>query len=309
MVAAKNNMKRKNNANNSGPKRFNKQGAGNQNQRRPPAGFRPQFPGQFQQNPIPNPGYVDFNEPVAAPPPQQMRQNNGPRKNFQNKQQGMKQGNGNFKNGGRQQRGNFGGGPPMRRPMPPPPHAAFGPMPMHDAHPMPPMPGFAARPFPGGDPNFRRPFFPPRPIPQMHRRMPPHMAMGPMPPFLPPMGGPMRHGRPMPAIPIPPRRRSGAIQKPINNKNVKKGVKPAAQNPKKKPNKTHGPTYPLDKPWVSVEIKEAHAKKIDIENRLKGNRNDELFAEYKKQRDLFVALYDAAKLEHIGKNKKEVNQT
>lgn len=270
MVAAKNNGKRKNNAN--GPKRFNKQ---MNNQRRPPFGAN-QFQ-QFQQNPIPNPGYQDFNEPAAPPQMQNPRPiGNMGRKNPQNKKipPGKRQ---NFNMTLRSMPGpNF----VPRRAMPPP----F--MPPMNA-PIPPP-----RPFPG---EFR-PFFPPAPM----RR--------PVPPFIPPMGPMPRPNALMVMPPMRPRRRPGAISKPGPGGNPNKNKKAKNAPTRKKGNNKHQPPqYPLDKPWVTEEMKEVHAKKTDLENRLKGVRNDELFAEFKKQRDIFVKLYDEAKLEYIGKNKKEVN--
>lgn len=60
--------------------------------------------------------------------------------------------------------------------------------------------------------------------------------------------------------------------------------------------------YPLDKPWVTEEIKAEHDKKCELAERLKGNKDDALFAQFKEQRDKFVKMYDAARLEFIGKH-------
>lgn len=60
--------------------------------------------------------------------------------------------------------------------------------------------------------------------------------------------------------------------------------------------------YQLNKPWVTDEIKAAHEKKVELANQLKGNKNDELFAEFKAKRDEFVKMYDAARTEY-NKNK------
>jgi len=57
--------------------------------------------------------------------------------------------------------------------------------------------------------------------------------------------------------------------------------------------------YPIEKPWVTDEIRSEHDKKVDIENRLKGHKDDELFAQYKGQRDKFVSLYEAAREEYL----------
>lgn len=62
--------------------------------------------------------------------------------------------------------------------------------------------------------------------------------------------------------------------------------------------------YQISKPWVTDEIKAAHEKKVELANKLKGNKNDELFAEFKTKRDEFVKLYDAARQEY---NKNKVN--
>lgn len=83
-----------------------------------------------------------------------------------------------------------------------------------------------------------------------------------------------------------------------------KGPKPG---PGKKGAKSKEPAkpreeYPLDQPWVTEEIKAEHDKKVHLADRLKGNRDDALFAQFKEQRDKFVKMYDAAKLEFIGKH-------
>lgn len=132
--------------------------------------------------------------------------------------------------------------------------------------------------------------------------------------MLPPRGvglpGQKRHGKivghpgkliPGPNGPIPrrvPPIANGKILKPKQKLPIKK----AAKRPHPNANK-----YVLEKPWVNDEIKEAHDKKVDLENQLKGKKNDEIFAEFKVQRDKFVALYDAAKAEYIAKKTAEVN--
>ncbi|XP_053659609.1 DNA-binding protein K10 [Anopheles marshallii] len=60
--------------------------------------------------------------------------------------------------------------------------------------------------------------------------------------------------------------------------------------------------YPLDKPWVTQDIKAEHDRKAELANRLKGHRDDVLFAQFKEQRDKFVKMYEAARLEYIGKH-------
>lgn len=152
----------------------------------------------------------------------------------------------------------------------------------------------------------------PGPMSMMPRPMPPMPPMrGPM---LNPMGRmmppPMRgrpDGPPMRRNPngkLPPGRMGkgpkGAVPRvaPTNGKIAKtigKKIKPkVAAKPKE--------DYPLDKPWVTEEIKAEHQKKVDLAERLKGNKDDVLFAQFKEQRDKFVKMYDAARLEFIGKH-------
>lgn len=73
---------------------------------------------------------------------------------------------------------------------------------------------------------------------------------------------------------------------------------------KVKGRRNQGDRYQINKPWVTDEIKAAHEKKVELANKLKGNKNDELFAEFKTKRDEFVKLYDAARQEY---NKNKVN--
>lgn len=163
--------------------------------------------------------------------------------------------------------------------------------------------------FAPGPQNFPGPSFPP-------------LGMSPMGP----RGHMMPRGRPIPppiAGPnMPPFRNNGNAggrgpirRKPgqqSNNrrsnmkggKNKKKGNQKGNQKGKKQ--LTNAEKYPLDKPWVNDEIKAAHDKKVELANQLKGKKNDELFAEFKKQRDAFVTLYEAARTEHNAKNKPEV---
>lgn len=147
--------------------------------------------------------------------------------------------------------------------------------------------------------GFQPPMMPPMP---MRPPMPP-MGMGvqpPPPPF-------MRRNGPMPPIPpmIPPRMippapfiAGGKIKKNklSPNKKVTKGKGSTVKTLKNLINQ-----YPIDKPWVTSEIREEHDKKVDIENRLKGNKDDELFAQFKVQRDKFVAMYEAAREEYLKK--------
>lgn len=91
-----------------------------------------------------------------------------------------------------------------------------------------------------------------------------------------------------------------------NLKGVRKGQQKGQKNLKNGGRKVKGrrnqDRYQLNKPWVTDEIKAAHEKKVELANQLKGNKNDELFAEFKTKRDEFVKLYDAARTEY-NKNK------
>lgn len=88
-----------------------------------------------------------------------------------------------------------------------------------------------------------------------------------------------------------------------NLKGGQKGQK-VVKGRKLKGRRNQGDRYPINKPWVTDEIKAAHEKKVELANKLKGNKNDELFAEFKTKRDEFVKLYDAARQEY---NKNKVN--
>lgn len=90
----------------------------------------------------------------------------------------------------------------------------------------------------------------------------------------------------------------GNVKGQKGQKGPVKGRKPV------KGRRNQGDRYPINKPWVNDEIKAAHEKKIELANKLKGNKNDELFAEFKTKRDEFVKLYDAARQEY---NKNKVN--
>lgn len=89
-----------------------------------------------------------------------------------------------------------------------------------------------------------------------------------------------------------------------NLKNQKGQPQKGAKGRKIKGRRNQGDRYQINKPWVTDEIKAAHEKKVELANQLKGNKNDELFAEFKAKRDEFVKLYDAARQEY---NKKKVN--
>lgn len=328
MVARQGNMKRKNG---------NKPG----NVRRFKQGFQGGFKQQMQQpqqrngrngvanvgamfNPnqmMDNPGYMDFNEPTIRPPPIQKPQNKPMNLPMGNKVNNIGV-NGGLKNRGRRQNNprnvpnnvvnpRFG---PGRNNMPPPgnyngigPVAPFrgGPLPARML-PMPPPMGI--RP---GDFDYPPQFFPqrfgPGPIPP-----PPIGMMGPpigrplgprRPPIPPAVGGPI----------IPPFRGNGAGPKLGKNnrlnkrRRIKVGQKQIKVDRKAPKKVSNVDKYPLDKPWVNDEVKAAHDKKVELANGLKGKKDDQLFAEFKTQRDKFINLYDAAQLEYIGKHKEQVN--
>lgn len=91
--------------------------------------------------------------------------------------------------------------------------------------------------------------------------------------------------------------------KGVRNAKPQKGQPKNLKNGRKiKGRRNQGDRYQLTKPWVTDEIKAAHEKKVELANKLKGNKNDELFAEFKVKRDEFVKLYDAARTEY-NKNK------
>ncbi|XP_001843093.2 DNA-binding protein K10 isoform X2 [Culex quinquefasciatus] len=193
-----------------------------------------------------------------------------------------------FPMGGRRNGGPFG---------PPPPHFRVPPMGMRGMRGGPMMP----------PPNGR---FGPGPMPMM-----PPRPMMPMPPM---RGGPMNWGGPNNWNGPPMRRNPNGKLPPGGGRPGKVGPKGAAaaavrngKGPKvglgKKGTKSKEPAkpreeYPLDQPWVTDEIKAEHDKKVQLADRLKGNRDDALFAQFKEQRDKFVKMYDAAKLEFIGKH-------
>lgn len=283
----------------------------------------------FNTNQIPSNGYLDFTEPtgnnatnntnakqfknnntsnnVAAngnnnKNRMQRRNNNGQRvqggmtnnnnmnggNRWGNNNRGQSMGNNNRNNnmnnnmrqGGNMMHGGQFNGPPRMHPMGP-----MGPMGM-----LPPLPP----PMPIHNMNGR---FPPRPLmpPPLGMglgpiRRPPNFRMGPFPNnrgmmprnFAP--GGPMRRNKVAGGVVNKNNRRNGATAQP-NEKNRKKNqVKNGKMN-----------KYAMGKPWVNDEVKEAHQMKTDLENQLKGKKNDEIFAKFKEQHDKFVSLYDAAK--------------
>ncbi|XP_022219057.1 DNA-binding protein K10 [Drosophila obscura] len=175
------------------------------------------------------------------------------------------------------------GGPMPMPPFPPMPYPPQMVPPMAMRCPMPPMGG------PPPPPHFMR---------HNGRGAPMHMMgghpmhlMGPrMPPRGMVPGGPFGGGMNMNGGP-----NGGRIKKPnpVLIKQVVKG-KSTIKTLKNMVNQ-----YPLDKPWVTEQIRGEHDKKVDIENRLKGNKDDELFAQFKLQRDKFVELYEGAREDYL----------
>lgn len=306
-----------------------------------PGNFNPMM---FNCSQIPdNPGYLDFNNP--SPPVvgsgggnglgqmQQKKKNNKnrpkgkPQTHFQQppvNTQAQQNGSGNWnKNKGVQFQGpnnttnnrfnggNVGGPRNFNNGAPIPPNGPnrgrrmgpTGPVPRGNVS-MPPMPP------PHG---FQPPMIPPMP-PMGRGPMPPPMGIQPPPPFL------RRSGRigPIPPIPppippmIPPR--MPRVMPPVPFTNVGKIKKPNTKLLKKvvkgkstiKTLKNLVNQYPIEKPWVTEEIRAEYDKKVDIENRLKGNKNDDLFAQFKVQRDKFVSMYETAREEYLKKEAEAV---
>lgn len=177
---------------------------------------------------------------------------------------------------------------------------------MHLMGPIPPPMGMLPPMPPPLPPHMAGRFGPPRPLipPPMARNMPPmgpmrrppHMRMGPMPlrKAIRPIPGPLRRGGGGKGVHKNgnnQNQRRGTIANQKNLKNRRKGQQKGGA---KKTNQIID-KYPLSKPWVNDEIKAAHQAKVDLENQLKGKKNDEIFAQFKVQRDKFVSLYDAAK--------------
>lgn len=201
----------------------------------------------------------------------------------------------------------MGGGRRNGPPLPPPPHFRVPPMGMRGMRGGPMMPP----PPPNG--RFGGPPMGPGPMGLMPRPMPP------MPPMRGPMMNPMGRMMPPPLRgrpDVPPMRRIPNGKLPSGGR-VGKGLKGAPRGAlpngkalkppigkKIKPKVPVKPKeeYPLDKPWVTEEIKAEHDKKCELAERLKGNKDDALFAQFKEQRDKFVKMYDAARLEFIGKH-------
>lgn len=184
---------------------------------------------------------------------------------------------------------------------------------MHAMGPMPPMPPMGMLPplqMMNGNGRFPpRPFEMPPPIggPMGPIRRPPNFRMGPGPfpnrAMMPRNNGagPIRRNKVAGGMVNKNNRRNGGSSAQTNQKNRKKNQIKNGKRTNQNVNK-----YALDKPWVNDEIKEAHQLKTDLENQLKGKKNDEIFAKFKEQRDKFVSLYDAAKQAFVT-TQKEVN--
>ncbi|XP_050087977.1 transcription elongation regulator 1 [Anopheles aquasalis] len=219
-------------------------------------------------------------------------------------------------------------GPPMA-----PPNSFAGPLQagrrgqMHPpAIPPPPPPGGHFRnggPGMGmrmrGPHNVRFGGGPPRPMPLLSMN-------APLPPPVPPMGG----GQPMPPPPgmgrmLPPpirphggmmrRQPNGLFPGPRMHAFARNGMAPPngsangnRMGARAKPTQPNRDPFALDKPWVTEQIKAEHDKKEELANRLKGHRDDALFAQFKEQRDKFVKMYESARLEFIGKQQSEHQQ-
>lgn len=115
--------------------------------------------------------------------------------------------------------------------------------------------------------------------------------------------GPFRGNGPR-GLPLRRKLANGKANGNAKGRNLKnqKGSKNLKGGRKLKNGRRNQDRYQLNKPWVTDEIKAAHEKKVELANQLKGNKNDELFAEFKTKRDEFVKLYDAARTEY-NKNK------
>uniref|UniRef100_A0A182IRG6 Uncharacterized protein n=1 Tax=Anopheles atroparvus TaxID=41427 RepID=A0A182IRG6_ANOAO len=272
-----------------------------------------------------NPGFLDFNDDSIASP----LNGSGNSSSGSNAGNGSEKGNKNA-NGGRKMNPNMrrpmkngapgmrhrmngmqSWGPPMAPPSlfpGPPPSGRRGPM---NPPPIPPHPAHFRNAHGGGmrmrgPQNGRFGSGPQGPISLLAMNRPPLPA--PIPPMAgrpmqPPMGRmmppPMHHGP------------NGPGRRQVNGNLHGRGMHPfprngmpsngAALNMNGKRPRAKGvqnrEEYPLDKPWVTEEIKAEHDKKADLANRLKGHRDDALFAQFKEQRDKFVKMYEAARTE------------
>uniref|UniRef100_A0A0K8TKG3 Putative histone-lysine n-methyltransferase setd1b n=1 Tax=Tabanus bromius TaxID=304241 RepID=A0A0K8TKG3_TABBR len=293
----------------------------------------------FNPNQMPdNPGYMDFNEPTPARLPSPVKHTKPPvasktrisRRVMQpTNMKFSAQRNQNNTNGwmpprlipgqvqnqhppimpvppvGRNFRNNIMGRnrhmpPPIgiRPPIPPPPpppnmNTRFGPRPLL---PLPPVSGCALGP-PPPPPGSSRPVrgVGGGPIPSVPNLLPPRVIN------LPNVPGPIRHVKN-----ISNNRRSIRNRKRAPANSVASSTKGKKSSSSKKTLSEIVNQYPIDKPWVNNEIRAEHKKKEEIENKLKGKKDDRLFAEFKIQRDKFVTMYEAARLEYVEKQNEQV---
>lgn len=326
MVASKADQAKKKGGNKSGNGRKGKMNMKNRVNIRAGVGMGAMRGAMFNPNQmLDNPGYMDFNEPIVGgghhmnlrpqpplPGPSIRPLKGGARGPVNNS---------NKKNRPNNRRQN------MQRGQQPP--SGWGPMPLPNIAPIiPPMmnnrgpPGLFRGPMPPPrmmGPPMGRPPLPPGLIPpQINSRF------GPRPPIPPPLMGRPPLGMPRPplgmGVPLPLRQslprgggapglspiRRNKTNRRNNKKNKsKKGAGAnvnGTQASNKKPLANKQNQYELDKPWVTDEIKAEHKKKEDLQNKLKGRKDDKLFEEFKVQREKFVKLYDAAKDEYVKKN-------
>lgn len=284
-----------------------------------------------------NPGYVDFNEPPPARIPSPVKNNLKTATTTNNKNRISRRIiQPNMKYIAQRNQNTNGWIPPRlppgqiqnQRPIisAPPVGRNFrnNPMPRVSRHMPPPI-------------GIRPPIPPPPPPPNMNTRFGPRpllplppvagCAMGPPPPPVGPsrqqmrgVGGPiptpalLSRGVNVPNVGVPIRRGKNMTNNRRNLRNRKRNggnIGPNSAKGKKSTStkKTLSEIvnqYPIDKPWVTDEIRVEHKKKEEIENKLKGNKDDKLFAEFKIQRDKFVTMYEAARLEYIGKRDPKV---
>lgn len=181
--------------------------------------------------------------------------------------------------------------------LPPPFQRRMGPPPMRSMPP-PHLPPPINRRFCGPRHNLNNMMPPPppmlRPPPHPIMTRPPHPPMGPPLFLMGPMGPRNGAGHPL-------RRNKNNRRNNRSKPNVNGGGIVNNRNRRIQVNK-----YDINKPWVTDEIREIFNKKVELENKLKGNKNDQLFAEFKNQRDKFVKMYEARHLEFIGKHDKKV---
>lgn len=193
-----------------------------------------------------------------------------------------------------------------QRPLLPPPFRHIPPMPPRRMRPPtmgpPPIPMRSMPPPPiNGRFHGPRHNMPPPPPPMLRPHpimaMPQHAPMGPPRFLMGPMGPRNVAGHPM-------RRNKNNRRNNRSKQNLSNNGGGGGGNNRNRRIQIN--KYDINKPWVTVEIREVFDKKVELENKLKGNKNDQLFAEFKIQRDKFVKMYEASHLEFIGKHDKKV---